>query len=241
MRSERCLSIPGDILSVRDYAERLSAHFNLEVQSDHFGNGRSLSIEGNNLQYIDEDHVEHSEFHSHLSDDCRQDASTTHAHMTSMLEELKKGNKLKPKCTIWESTDGCCKQYRCGASLYFLSLLSSNFNINIDRMIGAPGHGKDIVDAINACDKRYLKEKMCMIGTPEAEDSKKRMDAHAMIGNKRSSWAVSCKILLEDKIREKGVKSYRKSNKREAKQKMDKRVYHLQDAKDVLMVGIKKK
>ena len=28
-----------------------------------------------------------------------------------------------------------------------------NFNINIDRMIEAPGHGKDIVDAINSCDK----------------------------------------------------------------------------------------
>ena len=180
----------------------------MKVQSDHFGNGRSLSIEGNNLQYIDEDHEEHSEFHSHLSDDSRQDASTTHAHMTSMLNELKKGNKLKPKCTIWESTDGCCKQYRCGASLYFLSLLSSNFNINIDRMIGAPGHGKDIVDAINACDKRYLKEKMCMIGTPEADNSTKRMNDHAMIGNKKSSWAITCKILLEDNIREQRVKSY---------------------------------
>ena len=123
MRSKICLSIPGDILSVRDYAERLSAHFNLEVQSDHFANGRSLSIEGNNLQYIDDDHDEHSEFHSHLSDDSRQDASPTHAHMTSMLNKLKKGNKLKPKCTIWESTDGCCKQYRCCTSLYFLSLL----------------------------------------------------------------------------------------------------------------------
>ena len=66
MRSERCLSIPGDILSIRDYAERQSTHFNLEVQSDHFGNGRSLSIEGNNLQYIDEDHEGHSKFHSHL-------------------------------------------------------------------------------------------------------------------------------------------------------------------------------
>ena len=73
-------------------------------------------------------------------------------------------------------------------------------------MIGAPGHGKDIVYAINSCDKRYLKEKMCMIGTPEVDDSTKRMDAHAMIGNKRSSWAVSCKILLEDNTREKGVK-----------------------------------
>ena len=97
MRSERCLSIPADILSVRDYVERLSAHFNLNVQPDHFGNGRSLSIEGNNLQYIDDDHDKHSEFYSHLSDDSRHDASTTHAHMISMLNELKKCNKLKPK------------------------------------------------------------------------------------------------------------------------------------------------
>ena len=100
MRNIKCLSIPGDILSVRDYVERLSIHFNLEIQSDHFGNGRSLSIEGNNIQYIDEDDEEHSEFHSHLSNDSRQDASTTHAHMISMLNELQKCNKLKPKWTI---------------------------------------------------------------------------------------------------------------------------------------------
>ena len=88
-------------------------------------------------------------------------------------------------------------------------------------MIGAPGHSKDIVDAINACDKRYLKEKMCIIGTPEADDSTKRMDNHAMIGNKKFSLAVTCKKLLEDNIREQGFKSYRKSNKREANQKME--------------------
>ena len=63
-------------------------------------------------------------------------------------------------------------------------------------MIGAPGHGKDIVDSINACDKRYLKEKMCMIGTPEADDCTKRIDAHAMIGDKKSSWAVTCKSTI---------------------------------------------
>ena len=146
MRNERGLSIPGGILSVRDYAERLSVCFHLEVQSDHFGNDKSLSIEDCNIQYIDEDHEdreEHSEFYSHLSDDSRQDTSTTHAHMISMLNELQKCKKLKPKSSIWESTYGCCKQYRCGTSLYFLSLLSSNFNITIDRMIGAPGHGKN--------------------------------------------------------------------------------------------------
>ena len=78
-----------------------------------------------------------------------------------MLKERKKGNKLNRNCTIWKNVDGCFKQYRCGASLYFIFLLSSNLNITIDRMIGAPEHGKDIVDAINACNKIYHQEKMC--------------------------------------------------------------------------------
>ena len=88
MRNKRYLSIPGDILSVRDYVERLSVHFNLKIKSDHFGNGRSLSIENCNIQYIDEDHEENSELYSHLLDDSRQDASITHAHMISMFNEL---------------------------------------------------------------------------------------------------------------------------------------------------------
>ena len=63
------------------------------------------------------------------------------------------GNKLNRNYTIWESTVGFYKQYRCGISLYFLSLLSSNFNITIDRIICVPGHGNDIVDTINMCVK----------------------------------------------------------------------------------------
>ena len=60
-------------------------------------------------------------------------------------------------CTIWGSTDGYCKQYHCGAPLYFLSLIYSDFNNAFDRMIGPPEHWKEIVDAIHARDKRYLK------------------------------------------------------------------------------------
>ena len=37
-----------------------------------------------------------------------------------------------------------------------LSMISINFNITAGRTIEAPGHGKDVVDRINACDKRYL-------------------------------------------------------------------------------------
>ena len=54
-----------------------------------------------------------------------------------------------------------------------------------------------------------------MVGTPEADDCKKIMDAHAMIGEKRSSWAVTCKKLLEDNIRVHEVKSYKKYSKQE--------------------------
>ena len=61
------------------------------------------------------------------------------------------------------------------------------------------------MDAIDACDKIYLKEKMCIVGTPETDDCKKIMDAHAMIGEKVSSWAVTHKKLLEDNIRVYGV------------------------------------
>ena len=31
----------------------------------------------------------------------------------------------------------------------FLSTISTNFNIIVDRAIGALGHGKDVVDGIN--------------------------------------------------------------------------------------------
>jgi hypothetical protein len=43
---------PGDVNTRRDYAERLSAKFNLEIQSDHFGNGRSLSMEGSSVEFF---------------------------------------------------------------------------------------------------------------------------------------------------------------------------------------------
>ena len=37
-------------------------------------------------------------------------------------------------------------------------MVASHFGIVIDRTIGAPGHGKDVVDGLNAHDKRFLKE-----------------------------------------------------------------------------------
>jgi hypothetical protein len=43
---------PGDVNTWPDYVEQLSAKFNLEIQSDHFGNGRSLYMEGSRVKFF---------------------------------------------------------------------------------------------------------------------------------------------------------------------------------------------
>ena len=88
-------SKPGNILSIRDYAERTSTNFNLEIKSENFENGRSLSIEGCMIEVVDQDLNCYVKFHFHFSNDSRQDASTTHTHMVSMLIELRNNNQLK--------------------------------------------------------------------------------------------------------------------------------------------------
>ena len=115
---------PGNLLTIRDYAEQLSARFYLENQSDHFGNGRSLSTEGCSVEISMNNSISRLQFHSHFSDDNIQDTSTTNAHMMKMLDNLKHNSQKISGCTIWKSTDRCSKQYRCGSTLYFLSYIN---------------------------------------------------------------------------------------------------------------------
>ena len=42
---------------------------------------------------------------------------------------------------------------------------------------------------------------MYMVGTPEAEDSKNRMETHSMVGVSKFSFAEECKNLFKDEIR----------------------------------------
>ena len=74
-----------------------------------------------------------------------------------------------------------------------MSYISFKYQIIIDRMIGTPGHGKDLIDGINTSNKRYLKDKMCMIRTPEADDCSKRIKVHSMIVNTYYSLQMSAR------------------------------------------------
>ena len=53
----------------------------------------------------------HEVFHSFLSDDSKQDASTTTSHSKGLISLLKDKKILTPSLsTIWENTDGCAEQ-----------------------------------------------------------------------------------------------------------------------------------
>jgi hypothetical protein len=101
MRSKAFKNVPGAVKTRRYYAERLSAAFDLEIQSEHFGNGRLLSMEGSSVEFhladllreykagnLEVEELEQQfEFISHFSDVSRQDSTTTNAHM-DVLEEI---------------------------------------------------------------------------------------------------------------------------------------------------------
>jgi hypothetical protein len=93
----------------RDYAEPIQQEKNLEIQSDHFGYVPSCSVEGvciwsplpisveeYNQGLIGKDEISRTvQFHSHLSDMSKQDASMTHAHMICLLNKLCESGQVK--------------------------------------------------------------------------------------------------------------------------------------------------
>ena len=92
---------------------------------------------------------------------------------------------------LYCNSDGCAKQYRCANAIYYLSIIAYKYGIIIDRAIGAPGHGKDIVDGLNAVDKQYLKGCMRTIKTAdETEFDIKKIQIHSIHENNATSYAV---------------------------------------------------
>ena len=88
------------MLCFRDYAERIVASFDNQIQSEYYGGNRYVSIGGISLEhFIALPHTEinsstepcprHAVFHYFLSDDSKQDAATTTAHSNCLIE-LKK-------------------------------------------------------------------------------------------------------------------------------------------------------
>ena len=67
-----------------------------------------------------------------------------------------KSEHLLLKQKVWENSDGCAEHYRCATALYLMSILSQVVFVIIDRGISAPGHGRELVEVLNAIEKRFL-------------------------------------------------------------------------------------
>jgi hypothetical protein len=104
---------PGALKTTRAYTERMSAAFNFEAQDEHFGNDRDLLVEGRDLLSYTAESLEAfdessnksdlrtiHEFHSHFSDNSKQYAATTHAHMSVLFDLLKRLGRIRGLRTL---------------------------------------------------------------------------------------------------------------------------------------------
>jgi hypothetical protein len=174
------------------------------------------------------------EFYSYLSDDSNQDAATTTAHMSHLIQKLMASQRIiTGKSTIMEDTDGCAKQYRSATALYLLSMLALQFNVVIDRAVGAPGHGKDVVDGLNAVDKRFLRNAMFRILNPEETSTNNSMQSHSATSHATFSFAEECRNLLQNHANNVSSVLTSKAGKRERSKKFMSKHYHVQEKKNV--------
>ena len=78
--------------------------------------------------------------------------------------------------------------------------MSQNYSIIIDRGISAPGHGKEVVDGINAVDKRYIYiyQLMSKVQLPVSVRFHSQIKIHTGTENKYVSLAKEFKDHLEE-------------------------------------------
>ena len=133
-----------------------------------------------------------------LSDDSKQDDATTTAHSKRFIPLLKNEKMLTTSLsTIWENTDGCAEQYRCASALLLMSGMSQTYSLIIDRGISAPGHGKEVVDGLNAVDKRYIYQLMSKFQLPWSIRFDSQIKIHTGTEKKDVSLAREFKDHLE--------------------------------------------
>ena len=70
-------------------------------------------------------------------------------------------------------------------------MLSQAFYIIIDRGISAPGHGRELVDGLNAVDKRFFSQLMSTVQLPSAKGYDTQMVMHT--GNRTSNVSLARK------------------------------------------------
>lgn len=130
-----------------------------------------------------------------------------------------------------EQSDGAGKQYRNGINLKLNATISTKYQVNINKMITAPHHGKGDADSQGGIDKSEMKAKFHYPATFGVQEGGSRLvPATVGVDGKRISMAGLAMKVLSDPSRNTGKKGYGlKRRKREAQSKSSRRVYHHAD------------
>ena len=79
-----------------------------------------------------------------------------------------------------------------------MSVMSQTYSIIIYRGISAPGNGKEVVDGLNAVDKRYMYQFMSKVQLPGSVRFDSQIKIHTGTENKDVSLAHEFKDHLEE-------------------------------------------
>ena len=110
-----------------------------------------------------------------------------------------------------------------------MSVISQTYSIIIDRGISAHGHRKEVVDGLNAVDKRYIYQLMSKVHLPGSVRFYSQIKIHTGTENKDVSLAKEFKDNLEGEHRQNGAIGQVISRKRFMERKWTEIKYHVQD------------
>ena len=117
--------------------------------------------------------------YSFLSDDSKQDAATTPAHSNRLILKKLEKTIMSSLSTMRENTDGCAEQYRYATALYIMSVLSQGHSIIFNWGISEPGYVKEVIDGLNAIDKRFMYQLMSNVQLTGSKTFEKYILTHS--------------------------------------------------------------
>ena len=120
-----------------------------------------------------------------------------------------------------------------------MSVISQTYSLIIDHGISAPGHGKEVVDGLNAVDKRYIYQLMSKVQLPGSIRFDSHIKIHTGTENKDVSLAREFKDHMEGEHRKNGVINQEKSRKIFMNRKWTEIKYHVQDNAGVELKDLK--
>ena len=89
--------------------------------------------------------------------------------------------------------------------IYLLSMLANAYNIIINHGVGSTGHGREVVDGLDATDKKCLSMLMKNVQLPGASDYDSQMEIYTSTTNTNITLEMEFQKYLSDPTKAHGL------------------------------------